>query len=59
MKDPRGLIILGEALGEDPTDPYPMGNEAFILDHLKLWSVTWTRLQCYQTDWKETLPDYR
>ena len=35
MKDPRGLIILGEALGEDPTDPYPMGNEAFILDHLR------------------------
>ena len=35
MKDPRGLIILGEALGEDPTDPYPMGNEAFTLDHLR------------------------
>ena len=35
MKDPRGLIILGEALGEDPTDPYPMGNEAFTLDHLQ------------------------
>ena len=35
MKDPRGLIILGEALGEDPQDPYPMGNEAFIQDHLR------------------------
>ena len=35
MKDPRTLIILGEALGEDPTDPYPMGNEAFIQDHLR------------------------
>ena len=35
MKDPRGLIILGEAMGEDPTDPYPMGNEAFITDHLR------------------------
>ena len=35
MKDPRGLIILGEAMGEDPTDPYPMGNEAFISDHLR------------------------
>ena len=35
-KDPRGLIIdLGEALGEGPTDPYPMGNEAFIQDHLR------------------------
>ena len=35
MKDPRGLIILGVGLGEDPTDPYPLGNEAFILDHLR------------------------
>ena len=26
---------LGEALGEDPIDPYPMGNEAFIQDHLR------------------------
>ena len=34
-KDLRGLIILGEALGEDPTDPYPMGNEAFLQDHLR------------------------
>ena len=33
MKDPRGLIILGEALGEHPTDPYTMGNETFIQDH--------------------------
>ena len=31
MKAPRGLIILGE----DPTDPYPLGNEAFIQDHLR------------------------
>ena len=29
------MILLSEALGEDPTDPYPMGNEAFILDHLR------------------------
>ena len=35
MKDPRGLIILGETLGEDPTDPYPLGNETFIQDHLR------------------------
>ena len=35
MKDPRGLIILGEALGEEPTDPHPLGNEAFIQDHLR------------------------
>ena len=35
MKDPQGLIILGEALGEDPIDPYPMGTETFIQDHLR------------------------
>ena len=28
MKDPRGLIILGEALGEDPTDPYSHGQRS-------------------------------
>ena len=31
----RGLIILGEALGEDPTDPYLLGNEAFIQDQTR------------------------
>ena len=35
MKDPRGLIILGEALGEDPLTHIPLGNEAFIQDHLR------------------------
>ena len=35
MKDPQGLIILGEALGEDPADPYPLGNETFIQDHVR------------------------
>ena len=35
MKDPRYLIILGEALEEDPTDPYPLGNEAFTQDRFR------------------------
>ena len=30
MKDPRGLILLGEAL-----DPFPVGEEAFIQEHLR------------------------
>ena len=33
-KDPI-MGISGEALGQDPTDPYPLGNEAFIQDHLR------------------------
>ena len=32
---PPGLIILGEAPGEDPADPYPLGNDAFVQDHLR------------------------
>ena len=35
MKDPKGLVILREALRDDPTDPYPVGTEAFIQDHLR------------------------
>ena len=35
MEDPGGLMILGEALGNDPTDPYPIGNEVFIQDRLQ------------------------
>ena len=35
MKDPRGLILLGEALGNNPSDPFPVGEEAFIQDHLR------------------------
>ena len=35
MKDPQGLIILGETLGENPTDPYSISNQAFIQDHLR------------------------
>ena len=35
MKKFRGLIILGEALREDSTDPHPLGNETFTQDHLR------------------------
>ena len=35
MADPRGLILLGEALGNNPSDPFPVGDEAFIQDHLR------------------------
>ena len=35
MKDPRGLIILGEALGEDPTDPYDFRKIAILPDKLE------------------------
>ena len=34
-KDPRGLTPLGEALGNNPSDPFPVGEEAFIQDHLR------------------------
>ena len=32
VKDP---ILLGEALGSNPSNPLPMGDEAFIQDHLR------------------------
>ena len=35
MKDPRGLIIVGEALGNPATDSFPIGDEAFVADHLR------------------------
>ena len=35
MKDPRGLILLGEALGNNPSDPFSVGEEAFIQNHLR------------------------
>ena len=31
MKDFRGLILVGEALGNNPSDPFPVGEEAFSL----------------------------
>ena len=35
MKEPRGLVILGDALGNQPTDSFPMGDDAFVSDHLQ------------------------
>ena len=35
MKDPRGLIIVGEALGNSAVDSFPVGDEAFVADHLR------------------------
>ena len=35
MKDPRGLIIVGEALGNSAVDSFPVGEEAFVADHLR------------------------
>ena len=63
MKDPRGLIILGEALGEDPTDPYPWATRpsSLIISEMspQRLSMTSTRLQCCRTDWKGIQQDYR
>ena len=35
MKDPKGLVILGEALGNNPSDSLAVGNEAFVADRLR------------------------
>ena len=35
MSDKRGLTILGEAVGLEPEDAYPVGEEAYITDHLQ------------------------
>ena len=35
MKDPRGLIIVGEAMGHPAIDSFPVGDEAFVADHLR------------------------
>ena len=35
MKDPRGLIIVGEAMGNPAVDSFPVGDEAFVADHLR------------------------
>ena len=35
MKDPRGLIIVGETVGNLATESYFVGDEAFIVDHFR------------------------
>ena len=53
MKDSRSLI-LGEALGDDPTDPYPVGNETFIQNHLRDVAAAVAPLPCSQTNSRVT-----
>ena len=35
MSDTRGLTILGEAVGLEPEDAYPVGDEAYVTDHIQ------------------------
>ena len=35
MKDPRGLVVVGEALGNTATEAFFVGDEAFVSDHLR------------------------
>ena len=35
MKDPRGLIVVGEALGHTDVESFPVGEDAFVADHLR------------------------
>ena len=34
MVDKRGILVLGEAVSEEPEDAIPIGNEAFVTDHV-------------------------
>ena len=36
MSDIRGLTILGEAVGLEPEDAYPVGEEAYVTEHIQL-----------------------
>ena len=35
MKDPRGLIVVGEALGHTDVESFPVEEDAFVADHLR------------------------
>ena len=35
MGDKRGILILGETVSEEPEDALPVGNEAFVIEHLE------------------------
>ena len=35
ISDIRGLTILGEAVGLEPEDAYPVGEEAYVTDHIQ------------------------
>ena len=49
MSDIRGLTILGEAVGLEPEDAYPVGEEAYITDHLQQVSDRLCRDVCFAT----------
>ena len=34
MGDKRGILILGETVSEEPEDAIPIGNEAFVTEHI-------------------------
>ena len=35
MGDKRGILILGETVSEEPEDAIPIGNEAFVTEHIE------------------------
>ena len=35
MGDKRGILILGETVSEEPEDALPIGNEAFVTEHIE------------------------
>ena len=35
MGDTRGILILGETISEEPEDAIPIGNEAFVTEHIE------------------------
>ena len=35
LKDPRDFVVFGEAMGNTATDSFPVGDEAFVSDHLR------------------------
>ena len=36
MGDKRGILVLGETVSEEPEDAIPIGNEAFVTDHISI-----------------------
>ena len=34
MGDKRGILILGDTVSEEPEDAVPLGDEAFVTDHI-------------------------
>ena len=34
MGDKRGILILEETVSEEPEDAIPIGNEAFVVEHI-------------------------